>query len=160
MAGIGPPPKPAAERRRRNATPATVQLPAGTSKAKAPAFPLPPNGGDRGLAKELDQLELIIWAELWKTPLAAVWRRIGYLREVGQYTRWKARAEMGSIDAGKEARMLADRIGLTPQAMLRLRWEIPDDEVEKKRADKAKKAAAPRRTRLKAVDPKAVGGGT
>lgn len=72
--------------------------------------------------------ELVMWRELWKTPQAAEWERGSYHREVAQYVRWKVLGESGDLDAAKEARQFADRLGLTPLAMLRLRWEIVDDQ--------------------------------
>jgi hypothetical protein len=35
----------------------------------------------------------------------------------------------------KEARQLGDRLGLTPLALLRLRWEITEDEVGQRRQE-------------------------
>ncbi|WP_437075203.1 hypothetical protein [Streptomyces sp. enrichment culture] len=65
---------------------------------------------------------------------------------MAQYVRWKSRAEAGDLDAAKEARQLGDRLGLTPLAMLRLRWKIaePDDV---KAAPKARRRATTRRPR-------------
>src|SRR5690606_19724655 len=75
-----------------------------------------------------ERLEAELWAELWAMPQAVAWERFSYTREVAQYVRWKALAELGDLDAAKEARQLGDRLGLTPLALLRLRWEITDDE--------------------------------
>ena len=47
-----------------------------------------------------------------------------------------------------EVRQLEDRLGLTPMALLRLRWEISADELQEARAA----APKPSRARLKAVD--------
>lgn len=65
-----------------------------------------------------------LWLELWKTPQATQWEKNHWTRDVAQYVRHKAKAEAGSLDDAKEARMQADRLGLTPLALLRLRWEI------------------------------------
>lgn len=73
------------------------------------------------------EAELELWADLWKSPQAVAWERIGCEREVAQYCRWKVLAEQGDLDASKEARQLSDRIGLSPMSMLRLQWEIVDD---------------------------------
>ena len=54
-----------------------------------------------------------------------------------------------------EVRQLEDRLGLSPLALLRLRWEIAADEVDEAR--EASTASSPRR-RLKAVDPTAAEG--
>lgn len=70
--------------------------------------------------------EAEMWRELWKTPQAVEWERSGYFREVAQYVRWKVLGESGSLDAAKEARQYADRLGLTPLSLARLRWSIGD----------------------------------
>lgn len=70
--------------------------------------------------------ELELWRQLWTTPQAVQWERLRWEREVAQYTRWKVLGESGDLNAAKEARQLSDRIGLTPLALLRLRWEIVD----------------------------------
>lgn len=122
---------------------------------------------------EVAQLELIIeqardaevglWIELWATPQAVIWEEAHAEREVAQYVRWKIRGEAGDLEASKEARMLSDRLGLNPLALLRLRAEIENvDEREDKgqqrrqRAEpakpKAKKKTDPRQRYLKAVE--------
>lgn len=201
MAGTGPAPKPAGERRRRNATVATTKLPAEGRQGPAPLWPLLDDitlTERRNTAqRQLDEVELHLmepdltsrqraaakrkldaaqtavnlltaqleaqrrvegelWAELWATPQAVAWERLGWTREVAQYVRWKAKAEQGDLDASKEARQLADRLGLSPLAMLRLRWEIADDEVAERRERKSAPAAA--RRRLKVIDPDVAGG--
>lgn len=106
------------------------------------------------------RLEAELWRDLWATPQAAAWERLGWTREVAQYVRWKVQAELGDLDASKEARQLGDRLGLTPLAMLRLRWEIAPDEVGEQRQERT--AAARKKTarqRLRVVDPGAASGG-
>ncbi len=71
--------------------------------------------------------ELELWAELWATPQAVQWEQMRCGRELAQYVRWKVFAEGGHLKAGAEARQLADRLGLTPMALLRLRWEVVAD---------------------------------
>ncbi|MET8982128.1 hypothetical protein ABZX85_41750 [Streptomyces sp. NPDC004539] len=85
-----------------------------------------------------EQVEAELWKQLWALPQAVEWERAGWLREVAQYVRWKARAEQGDLDASKEARQLGDRLGLTPLAMLRLRWKVVS-------ADEDERTARPRR---------------
>jgi len=70
--------------------------------------------------------ELAMWRELWATPQAVMWERLGWVRDVAQFVRWKVLGESGDMDAAKEARQHSDRLGLSPLAMLRLRWEIVD----------------------------------
>lgn len=204
MAGMGPAPKPAAERRRRNATTATTKLPAGGRQGDLPRWPLladiitterrdsarrladglelqllepeltgraraaaqrkhdaantAANIADRMLEAQ-EQVEAELWAELWATPQAAAWERLGWTREVAQYVRWKVKAESGDLDSAKEARQLADRLGLNPLAMLRLRWEVAEDEVAEQRAGRTAKRPVGARQRLKVVDPDALAGG-
>jgi hypothetical protein len=122
MAGMGPPPKAADQRARRNASVAMTALPAGGRQGDPPPWPLPNLGGD--VTDVVHEHEVTLWAELWATPQAVQWERLRWTREVAQYVRWKALAEFGSLDAGKEARQLADRLGLSPLSLLRLRWEI------------------------------------
>jgi hypothetical protein len=110
------------------------------------------------LARETIRLEAVqaaeteIWRELWRSPQAVAWEQLGFsIRVVAQYVRWKAMAEMGDLDAGREARQCEDRLGLNPRSMRSLMWTISEDEVDAKRTAKkapAKKAAP----RLRAVD--------
>lgn len=90
--------------------------------------------------------ELELWDELWHLPHAVAWERMRWTREVAQYARWKAKGELGDMDASKEARMLADRLGLTPKAMQDLRWSIATDEVGQQRQQTSRA-----RGRIKAV---------
>lgn len=108
-------------------------------------------------------VEVELWAELWRTPQAEQWARLGWSREVAQYARHKAKGELGSLDDAKEARMLSDRLGLSPKAMRSLLWTIsdaPSDGVAKTPATTAKGArgakakGATSRRHLAAVDSK------
>lgn len=102
------------------------------------------------LTKQLEaqqQLEQELWRDLWKTPQAVMWQQLSWTREVAQYVRWKSRAEAGDLDAAKEARQLADRLGLTPLAMLRLRWKVADPEEMPGTPQARKRVAARRRPR-------------
>ena len=175
MAGMGPAPKPADQRARRNKSIAMTALPAAGRTGKAPRWPLIPDivtkarrdvwaskvdtlefqleerqaeGGPAGsIERRLDhareqlaihearlaeqrKLETTLWRELWRTPPAAQWERLGWYREVAQYVRHKVLAELGELDHAKEARQWSDRLGLSPLAMLRLRWEIEASEAE------------------------------
>lgn len=148
MAGMGPPPKPAGQRRRRNATVAMTRLPAEGRKGRAPAWPLEarPTAEQRGL-----------WASVWKTPQAAAWERLGWTRAVARYVRVVLAAEEGlDVRLLAEARQMEDRLGLSPMAMLRLRWEVAADEVAEQRQEPA--TASSRVWRLRAVDPSAAAG--
>ncbi|GGM75600.1 hypothetical protein GCM10012275_52870 [Longimycelium tulufanense] len=75
------------------------------------------------------EAECALWVELWGTPQAVAWEWLRWIREVAQYVRHKVLAENGDLDHAREARQQADRLGLTPLALLRLRWEIVEDAV-------------------------------
>lgn len=87
------------------------------------------------LAAQRD-LEATLWADLWRLPQAVEWERMAWLRDVAQYVRFKVLGELGDLDGAKEARQWSDRLGLTPLAMLRLRWRVAEDEVAQKRQEK------------------------
>ncbi|MCU1675348.1 MAG: hypothetical protein JWM93_106 [Frankiales bacterium] len=176
MAGMGPPPKPAEARARRNATFSTTRLPAKGRTGTVPGWPLVADvvmtakrdiaqrklddvesemqdaeGAKRGtLERKFDRLleqvtildrqleaqrdlEARLWAEMWWTPQAAAWERLLWHRDVAQYVRHKVLGELGMLNDAKEARQWSDRLGLNPQAMLRLRWEIATDELGEQR---------------------------
>ncbi|MEO3922999.1 hypothetical protein ABGB07_03835 [Micromonosporaceae bacterium B7E4] len=102
---------------------------------------------NRQLAEQ-KTLEASLWRDLWKLPQAVEWARLGWMRDVAQYVRHKVLAELGDLDSAKEARQWSDRLGLTPLAMLRLRWKIATDEVAEKRQQKESTSA---RGRIRAV---------
>ena len=122
MAGMGPPPKPASQRRRTNATVAMTQLPAEGRKGESPEWPLASSAAyDENL-----------WDELWCTPQAVIWERLGpgCIRVVARYVVLLAEADVGEPKAAMEVRQIEDRLGLTPLAMLRLRWEVAPDAAD------------------------------
>lgn len=102
-------------------------------------------------------LEAALWKDMWSLPQAVVWERLQWTRDVAQYVRHKTLAELGDMDAAREARQWSDRLGLSPMSMLRLRWEIVADEVAQRRTTPP---AAPvgARGRLRVADPGAVAG--
>ncbi|MEU4367539.1 hypothetical protein [Micromonospora chersina] len=95
------------------------------------------------------KLETSLWKDLWGLPQAVEWERLGWMRDVAQYVRHKVLAELGDLDSAKEARQWSDRLGLTPLAMLRLRWRIAVDEVGERRQERQSSGSA--RGRIKAV---------
>lgn len=97
--------------------------------------------------------ELELWHTLWSTPMAAAWERLNFTHEVALYVRHLVLAANGDMDAAKETRQRADRLGLSNLALLRLRWEISEDEIGQRRTETAAPPAekAPR-TRFKVVD--------
>jgi hypothetical protein len=143
---MGPLPKPDGQRRRRNATLALTQLPSEGRTAPAPEWPL----------SRPTKAEAELWADLWTKPQAVQWERQESERTVARYVRVCIAAEKPKAPAGlsAEARQFEDRLGLSPMAMLRLKWEIAADEVaEARQAEPASTV-----TRLRAVDPSAATG--
>lgn len=69
-------------------------------------------------------MEAELWKALWSTPQAVAWDQLRWTREVALYARLQVKAELGDLDAGKEARQWSDRLGLNPTALLRNRWKI------------------------------------
>lgn len=121
MPGFGPPPKPASQRRHRGKTlsDAKVTLPASGRTGDAPAWPI-------GRATKA---QAALWEQLWSTPQAVAWESSGWTRAVARYTRLVLEAEKPGAPSSllAEVRQMEDRLGLTPMALLRLRWEIVDD---------------------------------
>jgi hypothetical protein len=74
---------------------------------------------DRQFAEQR-QTERLLWAGLWAAPQAAEWRRLGCAREVATYVRHRVLGELGNLGHAQEARMQADRLGLTPRSLARL----------------------------------------
>jgi hypothetical protein len=66
----------------------------------------------------------------WATPRAAAWELMGdgVLGVVARYVEMLARVESPAVAA--EVRLIEDRLGLSPQALLRLRWVIAPDDSE------------------------------
>jgi len=123
---------------RRNARVGPVVLPAEGRKGATPPWPL----------QMVAPAELELWRELWATPQAVMWERLGWFRVVARYARCAIAAEDLNKDALAEARQLEDRLGLTPKAMRLLLWTVAADEVAEKRAEAPSKGA---RGRIKAV---------
>lgn len=146
----GPAPKSADKRRRQNAMPGEVLLPRAGRKGKPPAWPLP--GAKRAG-------EASVWTQLWATPQAVAWERLGWVRTVARYCRALVDAEKPDAPVAllAEVRQMEDRLGLTPMAMRRLVWKVDDrDDIAAAAATKTAAAKKSTRSRLKVVDLDAV----
>lgn len=135
----GPAPKSADQIRRRNPPAAnTVKLPAEGRVGEPPDWPYSSTVPE-------------VWPDLWSTPQSAQWERQGMTRLVARYVMVLCLVEDPETTSAAllgEVRQLEDRLGLSPMAMLRLRWEVVADEVAEKR--EAKAPATPKgRRRLK-----------
>jgi hypothetical protein len=107
------------------------------------------------LDKEIDamaEVEASVWVEVWRTPQAAVWARLGWSRDVAQYVRHKVLGELGSLKDAVEARQWSDRLGLNPAGMLRNRWKIGQADATGPRPGATTAAARPAVARTSARD--------
>lgn len=129
MAGFGPAPKPQSQQRRsgRGLASQTTQLPASGRQGEPPPWPL---GRQSKREREL-------WERLWRTPQAVAWERLGWTDVVARYARMEVVAEQrdAPVTALGEVRQMEDRLGLSPMALLRLRWEIVDEEQAEAEGD-------------------------
>lgn len=135
----GPPPKADAARRHSRVGP--LLLPPDGRKGMAPEWPIP-----GAISKEERQA----WNDLWETPQAVAWEKLGWTRTVARYCRVMVAAEAPDAKASLLAQAVAleDRLGLTPKSMRMLMWQIATDEVAGKRAEPVSRGA---RGRIKAV---------
>lgn len=98
--------------------------------------------------------EVALWSQLWAMPQADIWEESHALREVAQYVRWKIAAEQGDLKASTEARMLSDRLGLNPLALLKLRAEIEHLDEAEARGEQRRQTARPLPTEDEDDDPR------
>lgn len=138
----GPAPKPESQQRRpgRGLARTATRLPVSGRSGEPPKWPL---------SKQTPR-ERAVWSRVWATPQAVAWEQLGWYDEVARYC-----LLLATIDARKakaiemiEARQLADRLGLSPMSLLRLRWEIVDLPTESE-----EQKVVELRSRIKAVDP-------
>ncbi len=103
-------------------------LPPGGRDGPVPAWPLTGEPSDE---------EAAAWADLWRTPQAVVWERMGVARVVARYCQLLAACERPDATAARHAQATAleDRLGLSPKGMRLLLWEIASDDVGEKRAE-------------------------
>lgn len=106
-----------------------MQLPAEGRQGRAPRWPL---------EGRMRVGETAAWRELWHTPQAVAWERLGYTRVVARYCRFVVEAEQNpsNANAAAEARQLEDRLGLTPKAMRLLLWTVVGDAVGARRQER------------------------
>lgn len=114
---------------RRNARVGPLMLPAKGREGVAPPWPLP---------GKLTAAEREAWAQLWATPQAFAWERLGWTRTVARYCRVMVACEKPGAFASlhAQATALEDRLGLTPKAMRLLLWQVATDEVAEKRDER------------------------
>ncbi len=121
MPGKGPAPlKKADDKRRSNAGQGFTVLARNARDGKeVPPWPLP-----TAEDSALEILEAAEWARLWSLPQADEWERMRCEPTVALYVRVfvKASATGGDPKLLNEFRQLDSKIGISPRAMLDLRW--------------------------------------
>lgn len=118
-----------------------LKLPAEGRKGRPPAWPI---------AGPMTPEEREAWKQLWRTPQAVAWERLGWTRTVARYCRALVAAEKPDASPALHAQVTAleDRLGLTPKAMRLLLWEIASDEL----AERRKSSVDDIRQRIRAVE--------
>lgn len=127
MAGRGPAPKPAAQRRRSNAPAAGewVDLPRAGRKGPPPAWPLPGYVTDA---------ERELWAWAWSTPQATMWEGLALEPFVARWAMLTAGVRGDDVKASglqamlPELRQIEDRLGLNPKGLQDRRWRLAADD--------------------------------
>jgi hypothetical protein len=143
MAGMGKPPSDNARHSNPTLGSTAMKLPASGRKGTAPKWPLPGKPSTN---------EAAAWKQAWTTPQAVGWEQLGWVRPVARYVRCLVAAEEPGAPAALlgEVRQMEDRLGLSPMALLRLRWSVVADEL----ADAGTTPSAPTpssRARLRVV---------
>ena len=146
----GPPPKHPSQRLRTNKVPGLIQLPEGGYTGPIPQWPL-----DGASYAELER-----WQRLWRTPQAAMWARAHMEDVVARYVQNcimlespTAKLTVAQSYLVSEVRQQEDRLGRNPLALMRLRWEVSENELEEMKQEKASSVR-----RLRAIDPAAAEG--
>lgn len=106
---------------RRNARVGPLILPPEGRTGEPPTWPLPDSASPD---------EVVAWGQLWATPQAVAWEKLGWTRTVARYCRVMVESERpgAKADVRNAATTMEDRLGLTPKAMRLLLWTIADDE--------------------------------
>lgn len=143
----GPPPDPDALRRDRKTDGEWVVLPASGRTGAAPTWPF-----ELSKAREID-----VWTDLWSTPQAIEWERLGQEHLVGLYVRRMVEAEEwgSAVNLSTLVRQMADGLGLTTPGLRSNRWRI---EAEAPAPTKTKPKRPPSKARLRVVAADAVDG--
>lgn len=136
MAGDGPAPNPNSRRQSGNQAHTWTDLPVAGRQGDAPRWPLIGPQGLGELTELVSTRELEVWDDIWATPQAVAWERLGWTHDVALYVRTLVTAEFGDLKATTEARQWSDRLGLNPTAMLKNRWRVRADELGEKRGTK------------------------
>ena len=143
----GPAPNPDAIRNDRPSVAAGwTTLPAAYD-GPVPAWPIQP---------DISPTEQFHWDSLWKTPQASEWAKngLGQAIEVALYVRVLDQAQRPAAAIGlvKEARLMAEHLGLSSVGLDRNKWRLGDAAPSTPTAATASKTTRPARTTPSARD--------
>ena len=153
MAGHGPPPK-QAEQRRGRAAPSRgewVEIPTTARRTDAPPA-LPARNDDRAWRPET----IAWWERLWANPVATMWDADDDELARLAYSHQKFWSGDTTSAETTEMRQIEDRHGLNPKGLRDLRWRLVDGEGipdETARAAAPKRSASARRKRALKIIP-------
>ncbi len=152
MAGMGPPPKPAATRARKNrvTTAAVLHAPA-PEDVMVPPLPDRPQDWHHPLLNrpplEWHPLTRAWWADLWASPMAAEYDAtdVHGLRQLAVLVDdfWRAETPRDRQAASAEIRLQGLRFGLSPIDRRRLQWDIERSEEAQARGRRRQAARPP-----------------
>lgn len=143
MAGKGPGPLKSASARRNkaanNASPGFKTLPHDGPTTPAPEWPLPELTYDDD--PKIAEAEKKEWERVWRLPQAYEWERMQCEPLVALYVRvFVKAARTGDQKLLNEMRQLDSKLGLSPRAMMDLRWETDEASYEEETVKPVKAA--------------------
>lgn len=101
--------------------------------------------------------ELRRWCWLWRKPQAVMWVKDGIEDVIARYVRNciilespAGKLTMATANLVSECRQQEDRMGRSPLALQRMRWQVSEDELAEIQRDRGEQAPV---RRLRAIDP-------
>jgi hypothetical protein len=148
MAGMGAPPKPASQRRRRNTVTGARTLHA-IERGKVPTL--------QPAERSWHSLVLAWWADIWSSPMSPEWDPSDvhglYIIADLRHAFWSDEYQGGMTkkEIASEIRLQEQRFGLSPIDRRRLQWEIERSEKAAESTTRRKTSTSRKDPRLKAV---------
>ena len=134
MAGVGPPPKSAATRQRRNKVATAARF-----ETDEQPIDIKPELGAHPAGEEWHERTLMFWSDVWDSPMRDEYLRVdmdGLVALTALVDRfWK-----GAVQLAAEIRLQRALFGLTPMDRRRLQWEVVRaEQAEQRRPSKRSK---------------------
>lgn len=123
-------------------------LPSEGCELEPPPWPMSPARDEQQAELELER-----WAQVWKSPQALVWHAQQWRwLAVAHYVRMAVVVECGGTASEVTAMLrLGDQIGLSPAGLKENGWQIAQDKLAVKRAEKAEEDEGDLRDRFTVV---------